>query len=235
MKVEIWSDVICPFCYIGKRNFERALAQFADRDTLDIIWKSFQLDSSMPEEANESYEQYLVRRKGLSNEQVKVMLQNVTHSARQVGLDYKFDDAVMVNSHKAHCFIQFAKLHNKGNEAEERLFKAFFTDGENIADHTTLSKLGAELGFDEKTMQDVLDDHRYAIEVNRDIQEARNLGVNGVPFFVFNRKYAISGAQPSHVFFETLQKSFSEWREQNPVPQLEIQQGQSCNVDGICE
>ncbi|MCE1155139.1 MAG: DsbA family protein, partial [Bacteroidales bacterium] len=113
--------------------------------------------------------------------------------------------------------------------------KAFFTDGENIADHTTLSKLGAELGFDEKTMQDVLDDHRYAIEVNRDIQEARNLGVNGVPFFVFNRKYAISGAQPSHVFFETLQKSFSEWREQNPVPQLEIQQGQSCNVDGICE
>lgn len=132
MKIEIWSDVMCPFCYIGKRNFETALSQFADKDHIEVEWKSFQLDPDIPEVPNESYEQYLVKRKGLSLEQVQGMLANVTESAKQVGLEYNFDTSVMVNSRKAHQLIQFAKSKNLGDAAEERLFKAFFTEGKSL-------------------------------------------------------------------------------------------------------
>lgn len=235
MKIEIWSDVICPFCYIGKRNFEKALAQFDDKDSIEVSWKSFQLDATMPEVATESYEQYLVKRKGLGVEQVRGMLQNVTQMAKQAGLSYNLDRSVMVNSHKAHLLIQYAKTKNLGNEAEERLFSAFFTEGKNIADLSVLTGLGVEIGLDEKELQAAFTDQQYAYEVNSDIQEARNIGVSGVPFFVINRKYAISGAQPPQAFLETISKAFSEWRKLNPQVKLEVQEGQSCSVKGVCE
>ncbi len=235
MKIEIWSDVMCPFCYIGKRNFEKALAQFAEKEKIEIVWKSFQLDASVPDIATESYEEYLVKRKGLSAEQVKGMLQNVTQMAREAGLDYHFDRSVIVNSLKAHWLIQFAKTRNLGDEAEERLFHAFFTEGKSIADIDTLTQLGVEIGLDATELQVAFTDERYAYQVNQDIQEARQIGVNGVPFFVFNRKYAISGAQPPQAFLETLRKSFDEWQKLNPQPKLNIQQGNSCSIDGVCE
>lgn len=235
MKIEIWSDVMCPFCYIGKRNFEKALAQFTEKEKIEIVWKSFQLDASVPDIATESYEEYLVKRKGLSAEQVKGMLQNVTQMAREAGLDYHFNRSVMVNSLKAHRLIQFAKTRNLGDEAEERLFHAFFTEGKSIADIDTLTQLGVEIGLDATELQVAFTDERYAYQVNQDIQEARQIGVNGVPFFVFNRKYAISGAQPPQAFLETLRKSFDEWQKLNPQPKLNIQQGNSCSIDGVCE
>ena len=235
MKIEIWSDVMCPFCYIGKRNFEKALTQFAEKEKIEIVWKSFQLDASVPDIATESYEEYLVKRKGLSAEQVKGMLQNVTQMAREAGLDYHFDRSVIVNSLKAHRLIQFAKTRNLGDEAEERLFHAFFTEGKSIADIDTLTQLGVEIGLDATELQVAFTDERYAYQVNQDIQEARQIGVNGVPFFVFNRKYAISGAQPPQAFLETLRKSFDEWQKLNPQPKLNIQQGNSCSIEGVCE
>lgn len=235
MKIEIWSDVMCPFCYIGKRNFEKALAQFTEKEKIEIVWKSFQLDASVPDIATESYEEYLVKRKGLSAEQVKGMLQNVTQMAREAGLDYHFDRSVMVNSLKAHRLIQFAKTRKLGDEAEERLFHAFFTEGKSIADIDTLTQLGVEIGLDATELQAAFTDELYAYQVNQDIQEARQIGVNGVPFFVFNRKYAISGAQPPQAFLETLRKSFDEWQKLNPQPKLNIQQGNSCSIEGVCE
>ena len=235
MKIEIWSDVMCPFCYIGKRNFEKALTQFAEKEKIEIVWKSFQLDASVPDIATESYEEYLVKRKGLSAEQVKGMLQNVTQMAREAGLDYHFDRSVIVNSLKAHRLIQFAKTRNLGDEAEERLFHAFFTEGKSIADIDTLTQLGVEIGLDATELQVAFTDELYAYQVKQDIQEARQIGVNGVPFFVFNRKYAISGAQPPQAFLETLRKSFDEWQKLNPQPKLNIQQGNSCSIDGVCE
>lgn len=235
MKIEIWSDVMCPFCYIGKRNFEKALAQFTEKEKIEIVWRSFQLDASVPDIATESYEEYLVKRKGLSAEQVKGMLQNVTQMAREAGLDYHFDRSVMVNSLKAHRLIQFAKTRNLGDEAEERLFHAFFTEGKSIADIDTLTQLGVEIGLDATELQAAFTDEQYAYQVSQDIQEARQIGVNGVPFFVFNRKYAISGAQPPQAFLETLRKSFDEWQKLNPQPKLNIQQGNSCSIEGVCE
>ncbi len=235
MKVEIWSDVMCPFCYIGKRNFETALEQFADKQHIEVIWKSYQLDPSIPEVAKESYAEYLVIRKGMSKEQVEGTLANVTNSAKQVGLEYNFDKSVMVNSLSAHKLLQFAKTKNLGNEAEEVLFRAFFTDGKNIADLATLTELGKEIGLEESEIQTAFTDEKYAALVNADIQEARQIGVQGVPFFVLDRKYAVSGAQPAQAFTQNLEKAFAEWRELNPVSKLEITQGQSCTPDGICD
>ncbi len=235
MKIEIWSDVMCPFCYIGKRNFETALAQFPEKEHIEVVWKSFQLDPTIPEVANETQEEYLVKRKGMSVEQVKGMLENVTQSAKQVGLDYHLDKSVVVNSQKAHQLIQFAKTKGLGDEAEERLFKAFFTEGKSIADIDTLTQLGKEIGLDEAELQTAFTDDKYAYLVKQDIQEARQIGVRGVPFFVIDRKYAVSGAQPAEAFLQNLEKAFPEWRKLNPESQLEITEGQSCTTDGKCD
>jgi len=237
MKIEIWSDVMCPFCYIGKRNFETALEQFADKESIEVEWKSFQLDPTISETATESHDEYLVKRKGMSLEQVKGMLENVTEMAKQAGLEYHFEQSVVVNSQKAHQLIQFAKTKNMGDEIEERLFKAFFTEGKNIADLVVLTRLGKEAGLDENELQHAFTDeqYKYKYRMAQDIQEAQNIGVRGVPFFVFDRKYAISGAQPPQAFAKTLAKSFTEWKAQNPEVKLEITEGQSCDIDGNCE
>ena len=235
MKIEIWSDVMCPFCYIGKRNFETALADFPDKDKIEVEWKSFQLDPTVPEVATESQEDYLVKRKGMSREQVKGMLANVTEMARQAGLEYHLDKSVMVNSQKAHQLIQFAKTKGLGDEVEEVLFRAFFTDGKNVADLETLKELGKEAGLDEKELESAFTDDQFKYKMNQDIQEARSIGVTGVPFFVFDRKYGVSGAQPPQAFLDTLSKSFTEWRKENPEIKLEMSQGQSCSTDGTCD
>lgn len=226
---------MCPFCYIGKRNFERALEQFADKDKLQVVWKSFQLDPSIPEVQSESYSNYLVNAKGMPKAQVDAMLANVTQNAKNAGLDYDFDKSVMVNSLKAHRVIQFAKTRGLGDVAEERFFKAFFTEGENIADDATLIKIGKDIGLDEAAVELALTNDKYLDMINQDIQEARTIGVQGVPFFVFNRKYAVSGAQPPQAFLQTLQKSFAEWREVNPEIKIEVTKGQSCSIDGVCD
>ncbi len=235
MKIEIWSDIMCPFCYIGKRNFEAALEQFADKDKIEVEWKSFQLDPTIPEVAEESQEDYLVKRKGMSKEQVQGMLANVTQMAKQVGLEYHLDKSVMVNSQKAHQLIQFAKTKNLGDQIEERLFKAFFTEGKNIADIETLTQLGVDVGLEKDELQAAFTDDQYRYQMSQDIQEGQQLGVRGVPFFVFDRKYGISGAQPSEAFLDTLSKSFTEWKAANPEVKLQMSQGQSCDTQGNCE
>jgi len=235
MKIEIWSDVMCPFCYIGKRHFEEALLKFNGSEQIDIEWKSFQLDPSMPTVAAETQEEYLVKRKGMSREQVQAILQNVTVMAKKAGLTFNLNQAVMVNSQMAHRLIQFAKSRRLGSEIEERLFKAYFTEGKNLADSTTLTTLGKEIGLEENEIQAAFKDDKYLYQMKQDIQESQNIGVRGVPFFVFDRKYGVSGAQPAEAFLETLDKSFTEWREKNPKTILDISKGQSCDINGNCD
>lgn len=235
MKIEIWSDVMCPFCYIGKRNFETALEQFSNKNGIEVEWKSFQLDPSLPEVQDSNYTDYLMVSKGLGRPQVEGMLNNVTQMAKGVGLEYDFDRAVMVNSFKAHRVLQLAKVRGLGDAAEERLFRAFFTEGRNIADDDTLLELGKEAGLNKTEIRSSLSDERYSDMVRQDIQEARAIGVTGVPFFVFNRKYAVSGAQPPQAFLQTLEKAYEEWREANPEIKIEVTKGQSCSIDGVCD
>ncbi|PVH25320.1 DsbA family oxidoreductase [Sphingobacterium corticibacter] len=232
MKVEIWSDVMCPFCYIGKRSFDSALAQFEHQDQLEIVWKSFQLDPNLPDVPVEDQVDYLQKRKGMPREQIEGMLHHVTDHAKRVGLDFRFDQLVMVNTFKAHRLIQLAKEKNLGHEAEELLFNAHFVEGKNVADEATLIDLGEYIGLNVDDIRAAFYDDKYSYQIKQDIQEGQSLGVRGVPFFVFDRKYAISGAQATEQFTQTLDKSFSEWQSANPTRRLDVSGGDSCATDG---
>jgi protein disulfide-isomerase len=213
MKIEIWSDIMCPFCYIGKRHLEEALKQFQDSGVIEIEWRSYQLDPGIPKEVkSKTVYEYLAERKGISLEQSKAMHQNVIEMAKEAGLQYNFEIAKVANSFEAHRIIQLAKTQNLGDEAEERFFKAYFMEGKNLSDTLTLIELAKEIGLNETRVQGVLKGSEFANEVNQDVSLANQIGVQGVPFFVFNRKYAVSGAQPVSTFLNVLQKSFKEWK-----------------------
>ncbi len=234
MKVEIWSDVMCPFCYIGKRRFEDALAHFEHKDEVEIEWKSFQLNPNMETNPNINIDQYLADVKGFTIDHARQLNAHVTQMAAEAGLTYNFDKAIVANSFNAHRYSHFAKKHGLGIEAEEQLFKACFTDGKNIDDLDTLVELGAALGLDASEVKQVLESGAYADEVKRDIAQAQYLGIQGVPFFVLNNKYAVSGAQAVPVFEQTLQKAFDDWQKENLKPKFEIIEGESCGPDGDC-
>jgi len=210
MKVEIWSDVMCPFCYIGKRRLEAALEQFPHRDQVEVVWKSFQLDPNLKTDPSKSVKQSLAEKKGWSPEQTDQSMAYVVNMAKEVGLIYHFDKAVVANSFDAHRFSHLAKKYGKQDEAEERLFAAYFIEGKNTADHPTLIQLGTEIGLDPAEIAQVLSGNDYADDVQTDIYESRQVGVTGVPFFVFADKYTVSGAQGSTLFLQVLEKVWEE-------------------------
>jgi len=223
MKVEIWSDVVCPFCYLGKHKFENALAQFAERENIEVEWKSFQLNPGLVTDTTITINQYLSERKGYPIEQAVKMNERLTLSGKATGLEYNFDKIVVANSLNAQFLIYFAKNQGKENEMEERLFKAYFTEGKNIDDIPILVLLATETGLNIEGLEQVLENKTFEKEVQNDIIEASQLGIHGVPFFVFNRQYAVNGAQEIPVFLDTLKKSFSAWCKEHP----EIKQKQS--------
>lgn len=234
MKVEIWSDVMCPFCYIGKRRFEDALQHFENKDQVEVEWKSFQLNPDIETDPSISVNQYLADKKGWTIDHARQMNDHVTKMAAEAGLTYHLEKAVVANSFKAHRFSHFAKQRGLGIEAEEALFKAYFTDSKNIDDNNVLIELGRSIGLDEAEVKQVLESDAYATDVKHDIDTAQYFGIQGVPFFVLNNKYAVSGAQAVPVFEQTLQKAFTEWQQENPKPKLEVIEGESCSPDGDC-
>ncbi len=234
LKIEIWSDVMCPFCYIGKRKFEQALKTFEHRDQIEITWKSFLLDPDAETQPDKSIYAYLAERKGQTLEWSKNAHQSVAAMAKDVGLDYHFDDVVVANSFDAHRLIQFAQSRGLGDEAEERIFRAYFTEGRNVADRETLVTLGSEIGLPESEIRQMLESTAWSAEVKRDYEEAGRVGARGVPFFVFDRKYAVSGAQDPSVFLQTLEAAWKEWRASNPI--IEIKgEGPVCAPTGLCD
>ena len=204
LKVDIWSDVMCPFCYIGKRRIENALEKFPDRDTVQIEWHSYQLEPDLKTSGKENIYEYLASRKGQSLEWSRQMHERVVKMAEEVGLKYDFDHAVVANSFNAHRLLQLAKVKGVANDIEESLFRSYFTDGKDISDPEVLVSIGKQAGMKEQDIREVFNGGAYSEEVNNDIQEAYDIGVNGVPFFVFNNKYAISGAQPEEYFLQVL-------------------------------
>jgi predicted DsbA family dithiol-disulfide isomerase len=232
MKVEIWSDVMCPFCYIGKRKFEKALEHFDHKDKVEIEWKSFQLDPNLKTDPNKSTLQHLAQNKGWSQDYAQQMLAHVTDMAKDEGLTYNMDKSVVANSFDAHRFSHLAKKHGLQDAAEEKLFLAYFTEGKNTADHETLVQIGTDIGLDAAEVRAVLSSDTYADEVQQDIYQAQQVGVRGVPFFVVNQKYAVSGAQPSETFLGLLNKV---WQEEQPATLVNVADGNSCSTDGVCE
>ena len=226
MKVEIWSDVMCPFCYIGKRRFEDALAQFEHKDSVEIEWKSFQLNPLLKTDPSISINDYLAETKGWQPEYVHQLNEQVTEMASQVGLTYNMDRAVVANSFRAHRFTHLAKQHSLGIQAEEALFAAYFTHGRNIDDLDTLAELGELIGLNGAMVKENLSEKEFTANVYEDLREAEELGITGVPFFVINRKYAVSGAQPEIVFLDALQKAGQDQEQLNPAID-----GVSCDVN----
>lgn len=229
MKVDIWSDVRCPFCYIGKHKFEAALEQFAHKDQIAVEWHSFELDPAMETDTTVDANSYLAERKGVSKERAMQMHQHVQQSADSVGLHFAFDKMVMANSFNAHRLIQLSKLKGCANELEEALFKAQFEEGKNIDDIEVLKSIGKTAGLDEQDIDHVLESDAYTNEVRADEAIAQKIGINGVPFFVLDNKYGVSGAQPQEVFLSALQQA---WGEQTVQPAETM--GDSCDIDGNC-
>jgi predicted DsbA family dithiol-disulfide isomerase len=234
MKVEIWSDVMCPFCYIGKRRFEAALEEFGHKDNIEVEWKSFQLNPDLETDPKININEYLAERKGITPDHARQMNDYVTNLAAEVGLKYDLDKAIVANSFNAHRIGHLAKKHGLGDVMEEALFKAYFSEGKNTDDKQTLVELGVAVGLDRDELIQTLESNAFADEVKHDIAEAQYLGIQGVPFFVMNNKYGVSGAQAVPVFAQTLEKSFGEWQQAKNKPQLTIIEGESCSPDGDC-
>ncbi|WP_047980988.1 DsbA family oxidoreductase [Ornithinibacillus contaminans] len=218
MKVEVWSDFVCPFCYIGKRRFELALQAFDHKDNVKIEFKSYELDPNAEINPNQSIHEYLASNKGMSVEYAKQMNESVGKQAAEVGLTYNFDTMQHTNTFDAHRVLKYAETQNVGKELTEKIFRAYFTDSELISDHATLVRLATDAGLSGDEVADLLATDRYANRVRADEEMAGQIGIQGVPFFVFNEKYAVSGAQPKEVFAEVLEKV---WEEESAKPTLQ--------------
>jgi len=208
--VDVWSDVMCPFCYLGDTLLEQALERFEHADAVDIRYHSFLLMPDLPVDTAINLDDLLVTQRGFSRAQAEAMNAQVAERGRQAGLDYRFDRAIATNMRRAHELSHFAKQSGRQHDMIRRLFKAYFTDGLNMGDRETLADLAAEIGLDRDAAAASLEAGEFADAVEADLQDARRLGISGVPFFVFNGTYAVSGAQPVEAFGQVLDKTWSE-------------------------
>jgi predicted DsbA family dithiol-disulfide isomerase len=217
MDVEIWSDVVCPWCYVGKRQFEEALGRFGHADEVDVSWRSFELDPSSPSEVGMSMDRILERKYGMSAEQAQAANQKMTALAAGVGLEYHLDRVRAGNTFDAHRLIHLAATHGLGGAMKERLLAAYFTEGRSVGDHATLTELATEVGLDPVETAEMLAGESFATEVRADEARATALGATGVPFFVIDETYGVAGAQGADALLGALERA---WAETHPLTVL---------------
>jgi predicted DsbA family dithiol-disulfide isomerase len=210
MQVEIWSDVVCPWCYLGKRRFEAALAAFEQRDEIDVVWRSFELDPGALRQRELPAIEHLARKYGMSVEQARASQQQLTDLATAEGLEYHLDRTAGGNSFDAHRLLHLAARSGLQDPLKERLLRAYFTEGEAIGQPEVLQRLAVEAGLDAGEVAHVLESERFGDEVRADERRAQLLGVNGVPFFAIDERYGISGAQSSELILSALGQAWSE-------------------------
>jgi predicted DsbA family dithiol-disulfide isomerase len=225
--VEIWSDIACPWCYIGKRRFEAALAQFEHRNDVTVTWRSFELDPSAPHEREGDNATRLAEKYGTTVEQAREMGRKVTDAAAGEGLDFHLDVQRSGTTFDGHRVIHLAAEHGLQDAMKERLMLAYFTEGQLVSDHDTLVRLAVEVGLDEDEVRAMLASDRFASEVRDDERMAGQFGINAVPTFVVDRAIGASGAHPPEALLELLSEG---WARRSPVSV--IAGGESCDVDG---
>lgn len=230
MKVEIWSDVVCPWCAIGKRRFEAALARFAHRDDVQVRWRSFELDPGAPRDHEGEGAARLAEKYGVSVEQARAMNARVTEAAAEEGWEFQLDVARGGNTVDAHRLLHLAADRGVQDAVKERLLRAYFVDGERIGDPDTLVRVGAEAGLDADEARAVLTSDRYRDHVRADEAQARAYGISGVPFFVVDGQYGVSGAQAADALLEVLDRA---WAQSRPSLVTAGGDGESC-ADGSC-
>jgi predicted DsbA family dithiol-disulfide isomerase len=226
--VEIWSDIACPWCYVGKRRFEAALEAFDHSDDVTVTWRSFELDQQAPAERPGERAAHLAAKYGFSVEEARAMEQNMTEVAAADGLDFRFDIARDGNTFDAHRVLHLAEAHGLQDEMKERLMRAYLGEGELISEAATLERLAVEVGLPAAEVSELLAGDRYADEVRDDERTARTLGISAVPFFVVDRKFGASGAQPPELLGQLLERG---WEESRPAISV-VSGGDSCGVDG---
>ena len=232
LKIQIWSDIMCPFCYIGKRRLENAIDQFGHQDAVEIEWKSFQLDPNFIASEGDNLAEHLAEKYRKDQEWALESLKNTAQTAANSGLEFHFEKVIMANSFNAHRLLHLAKQQQLGSELKELLFKAYFTDGKDVNDTETLKELAIKAGLKAQTIDSVLTSDAFDKEVQQDILGAQQIGVQGVPFFVFDNKYAVSGAQYEQTFLNVLEKVWEEGQFQSKITILNSSESNSCNLEG---
>jgi predicted DsbA family dithiol-disulfide isomerase len=226
VRVEIWSDIACPWCYVGKRRFEAALAAFDHRADVKVTWRSFELDPTAPAERPEDRAEHLAAKYGMTRAEALAMEERMTQTAAAEGLDFRFDLARAGNTFDAHRHLHLAAEHGLQDALEERIMRAYLTEGELISDAAVLGRLAREVGLPAEEVEGLATTDRFAAEVRDDEATARSFGINAVPFFVFDRAFGASGAQPPAVLGELLQRAW------DARPAAPVAAGDTCSVDG---
>jgi predicted DsbA family dithiol-disulfide isomerase len=230
VQIEVWSDVVCPWCYIGKRRLETALARFPHRDQVEVVWRSFQLDPSIPEGTTHPTLPELARKYGRSEDEMRAMQARVEQVAAEEGLRYSLADGVSGNTHLAHELLHLAAERGLGGELKERLLHAHFEQARSVFDVDALVGLAAEVGLDEAEVRAALTDRRYRAAVDQDVATAHLLGATGVPFFVVDRKYGAAGAQPAELLLQVIERAWADAHPLVTVPPAEGCDDDSCAV-----
>lgn len=216
MVIEVWSDIACPYCYLGKKRLEKALEEFGDRDKVEVVWKSYQLDPQLQTDGKTGIYAYLAAR-GYDAEQLKMSNAHLIEAGRVAGIDFHFEDIVVANTFHAHVLLKLAARKGLPSAAKERLMETYFTEGKNVDDPQVLKAIAVGLGLDPDALEEAFKSPEIDEEIRMDAYEAHQLGARGVPFFVFNDKYIVRGAQEKAVFSGALLKSYGEWENADPA------------------
>ncbi|WP_437816298.1 DsbA family oxidoreductase [Sorangium sp. So ce1078] len=231
LRVDVWSDIACPWCYVGKRRLEAALARFPHRDAVEVVWRAFELDPTAKrvQDAEVSYAGRLARKYGTSVAKAEAMIRQMTEVAAADGLDFHFEKVRPGNTFDAHRVLHLAAERGAQDAAKERLLRAYMTEGEAIGEPEVLARLAGEAGLDSAEVREALAGDAFAAEVRADEAEARAIGITGVPFFAFGGRYGVSGAQPAEALLGVLQRA---WDEAAGEPEQAIAEGAACGPDG---
>jgi predicted DsbA family dithiol-disulfide isomerase len=231
LRIDVWSDIVCPWCYVGKRRLETALAQFPHRDAVEVVWRAFELDPSAPAVRGEGvpHAERLARKYGITVARAEEMTQRLTEVAAADGLDFRFDRIRPGRTFDAHRLLHLAAERGLQDSLKERLLRAYMTEGAAIGDPETLVRLASDVGLDAEEARRVVSTDAYSADVRSEEDDARDIGITGVPFFVIGGRYAVSGAQPAELLLRAITTAWSE------LPELadgELAEGATCGPDG---
>lgn len=237
MIIEIWSDTACPYCYIGKKRFEAVLNSFEYKDQISVVWRSYELDPSLPKSPlNESHYAYLAKGQNRSEDDVRKTTLQIKELGKKVGVEFNFDQIVTTNTSDALRLVKIAKKYDKADETEELLFKAYFTDGESVSDRALLLNIAQQLGISQSEVNDVLDSEVYLDEIKEDMRYSENeLRLNYIPFYRFNQKSIIQGVIEAETYLDILTKAFEDWKSNGiGANDGDSISGKACSIDGVC-
>ncbi len=236
--IEIWTDIMCPYCYLGKKNFEEARKDFEFNDQIEVIWKAYPLNSDLPGNGKGiPVVEYLTNYAGLSEDAINNMFQNIEELSKKAGVKFNLWNGIAANTKDAHRLIKLAHTIGQADKVVDALGKAYFEDAKDYSNIDVLLEIGTDSGLKETTIRQMLESDDFLYEIQQDVQEAQNLGFDTVPTFLVDRRQAIIGSESVDLFKKVLDKSFKDWRLRVPAQtgNIKVKKGKSCNADGTCE